>query len=518
MNRKQPFSFSRRDAFRAGGIAVAAGLLPSSGVAAELASVHEPPPSVYTRLGVRPFINLKAAYTIDGGLLTLPEVKQAMEDASFYSVNLDELMAKVGPRLGQLFGAEYGIVSAGGAASLTLATAACVTGGNTERIQFLPHPEKAGLKNEVVMPRASRNEYDHAIRAVGVTIINVDSADEFRAALGPKTAMVAVLGSSQGSIPLAQMVADAHRAGVPVLVDASPEVPLLPNPYVSQGVDIIGYSGGKYLAGPQCSGIVIGRKDLVQAAWANNSPHHGLNRTMKVGKEEIMGLLAAVETFFSRRNYKQEVVLWSGWLSHIADRLSDTPGVTTQLLPPPGVNPHPVLNIEWDPAKIPVTADELHQMFLEGEPRLMTHAEGEGHSFIVRAAGMKPGDEHRAGERIREVLLEGSRKPKRPLAAPVANIAGKWNVEIQYYSGVSHHSFELQTAGNRVTGSHAGEFVKGQIHGTVDGSKIVLRSQLPFDSIKLPFLFNGSVDGKSMSGDIDLDEHGSAKWRAARQG
>lgn len=497
---------------------MAATFLRPDAVARDLTtSGKEASAAVYTRLGVRPFINLKAAYTIDGGLLTLPEVKQAMEDASFYSVNLDELMAKVGPRLGKLFGAEYGIVSAGGAASLTLATAACVTGGNTERIQFLPHPEKAGLKHEVIMPRASRNEYDHAIRAVGVTMVNVVTLEDFRAALGPKTAMVAVLGSAQGSIPLSQMVAEAHRAGVPVLVDASPEVPLLPNPYIAAGVDLVGYSGGKYLAGPQCSGVVIGRKDLVQAAWTNNSPHHGLNRSMKVGKEEVMGLLAAVETFFAKRNYAQEIVTWNSWLTTIAERVADVPGVKTKLLPPPGVNPHPVLNIEWDPDKTPINADELHQMLLDGEPRLMTHAEGEGHSFIVRAAGMKPGDDRRAGERIRATLLEASKKTKRSQPA-AANVAGSWNVEIEYYHCVANHKFQLNMTGSRVTGSHAGEYVQGAIHGTVDGNKVALRSELPFDSIKLPFVFTGTIDGAaSMSGEVDLDEHGSAKWRAVRQ-
>ena len=518
MKRKRWTSLSRRELFQEGGLGLAAaGLLSSSIVPAYAdALAKEPLPTVYTRIGIHPFINLKAAYTIDGGLLTLPEVKQAMEEASYYSVNLDELMAKVGERLGQLFGAEFGIVSAGGAASLTLATAACVTGGNTERIQFLPHPELAGLKSEVIMPRASRNEYDHAIRAVGVKIINIESREEFRAALGKQTAMVAVLGSSQGKIPLEQMVADAHEKGVSVLVDASPEVPRLPNPYLSRGVDMVGYSGGKYLAGPQCSGILIGRKDLVQAAWVNCSPHHGLNRTMKVGKEEIMGLLAAVETYFQHRKYEEDVRRWNQSLSHIGEKVSQVPGIRTRLLPPPGVNPHPKLNIEWDPEKIPIDADELHQLFLEGEPRLMTHAEGEGYSFDVRAAGMKPGDEKLAADRIYAVFIEASTRKKRTLQAPVTNLGGAWNVEIQYACGSAQHRFQLDANGNGVTGTHAGEFVKGPIHGTVDGTQVALRSQLPFDSIKLPFRFRGTIESDRMAGEVDLDEHGTAKWSAQR--
>jgi seryl-tRNA(Sec) selenium transferase len=236
---------NRRDLLRAGTAGAAAGLV--RGDAKPASS------GVYRRIGVRPFINLKAAYTIDGGLLTLPEVKRAMEDASYESVNLDELMAQVGLRLGKLFGTEFGIVSSGGAGSLALATAACVAGGNTELMQFLPRVDEAGLKSEVIMPRASRNEYDHAIRAVGVRIVNVETREQFRSSLGAKTAMVCVLGSAPGTIPLDQMIADARAANVPVLVDASPEVPRRPDPYLSRGVDMVSYSGGKYLCGPQCT-------------------------------------------------------------------------------------------------------------------------------------------------------------------------------------------------------------------------------------------------------------------------
>jgi D-glucosaminate-6-phosphate ammonia-lyase len=245
----------------------------------------------------------------------------------------------------------------------------------------------------------------------------------------------------------------------------------------------------------------------VQAAWVNCSPHHGLNRTMKVGKEEIMGLLAAVETFFEKRNYHQEVALWDSWLSTISERVSKVPGIRTELLPPPGVNPHPILNVEWDPEKIPITADELHQLLLEGEPRLMTHAEGEGHSFPVRAAGMKPGDDRIVAERLYAAFIEAGKRTKRPLA----------EVEIHFYSGSASHSFRLETAGNRVEGIHAGEFRKGKIHGTVESTRVTLRSKLPFDNTQLPYLFTGRLEGQRMSGDVDLDEHGIAQWTAVRR-
>jgi L-seryl-tRNA(Ser) seleniumtransferase len=254
----------------------------------------------------------------------------------------------------------------------------------------------------------------------------------------------------------------------------------------------------------------------VQAAWFNSSPHHGLNRTMKVGKEEIMGALAAVETFFERRNYAQERRQWEAWLSHIGQRISELGGIRTQLLPPPGVNPHPVLNIEWDTAKYPVTAGELHRLFLQGEPRLMTHAEGEGNAFIVRAAGMKPGDEKLVAERMYAVFAATAGKPRAAPAPPAADIAGSWTVEIRFLAATARHRFQLETAGSRVSGSHTGQFVTAKLRGTVDGAQVTLRSELPFDSIQLPYNFRGRIEHGRMSGELDLEEHGTAAWSAVR--
>src|SRR6266542_1764321 len=171
---------SRRDLFRTGALAGAAGLAGAS--AAGPAKTNGDDPSIYTRIGVRPFINLTATYTINGGTLTLPEVKEAMDEASRFSVNIDELMDKVGARIAQLLGAEAAMVSSGCAAALAHATAGCIAGADPEKMQQLPN--LTGLKDEVIMPRQSRNVYDHAIRTVGVKIVNVDTREEFLAALG----------------------------------------------------------------------------------------------------------------------------------------------------------------------------------------------------------------------------------------------------------------------------------------------------------------------------------------------
>src|SRR5687767_3791660 len=293
MNRKSVSNLNRREVLRAAGIATAAGL---TGRGAALADADTPPSTngsnPYTKIGVRSFINLTATYTINGGTLTLPEVKKAMEEASHFSVNLDELMEKAGARLAELLGSEAGMVTSGAAAALTHATAACVAGADPEIMQQLP--DLTGLKNEVIMPKQSRNQYDHAIRTVGVQMIEVDSQQEFHKALGRRTAMIAVLGTgeSKGKIRLEEMAEAGRKHGIPILVDAAAELPLKPNPYLSRGADLVAYSGGKILRGPQCAGLLLGRKDLIKAAWVNSAPHHAFGRMMKVGKEEVMGMLA----------------------------------------------------------------------------------------------------------------------------------------------------------------------------------------------------------------------------------
>jgi D-glucosaminate-6-phosphate ammonia-lyase len=279
---------------------------------------------------------------------------------------------------------------------------------------------------------------------------------------------------------------------------------------------MVAISGGKYLAGPQCSGILLGRRDLVQAAWACSAPHHGLCRTMKVGKEEIMGLFAAVETFVHDRSYPKELELWNSWLTAIRESVVTVPGVRATLHPPESPNPHPYLLIEWSPDDIPITGGELNQRLLAGNPRIMTLAGGDTYSFRARAGGMKPGDDKLVAARFQEVFSEARRGKKKTLARPVEDVSGKWDVEIKFFASSARHTFELQADGNRVRGTHRGEYKRSDLAGSVDGPNVRLRSQLPCDGFTLPYLFTGSVSQGRMSGELDLDELGHATWSARR--
>jgi L-seryl-tRNA(Ser) seleniumtransferase len=520
-NSKERGAWTRRDIVRVGSLATAGMIGGIERPAAAAAAPSTPPAAdasaeVYTRIGVRPFINLTGTLTINGGCLTLPEVREASGRAALHAVDLDELMEKVGARIAELLGSEGAIVTSGAAAALTGATAACVAGADPELIQQLP--DLTGLKDEVIIPRESRNVYDHAFRTLGVRMVEVDSMDAFNAALGHRTAMVAVLGSGEarGAVRLEQIAAAAKAAGVPVVVDAAAELPVKPNTYLARGADLVAYSGGKTLRGPQCAGLLLGRKDLVWAAFMNGAPHHAFGRMMKVEKEEIMGMLAAVEAFASRgmdADYRR----WKAYLQEISDQVTKVPGVTTRMQEPGGTSPFPTLMLDWDPERVGITAGEVNDQLLAGEPRIMTHGEGEGHSFLLRPPSLREGDAPLAARRIAEVLRRAPKGAgKKAPAAPAFDISGRWDVDVKYSRGSARHRLTLVANGNRIDGTHLGRRLEGVLSGTVDGNQIRMRSSLPIQGTRLSYRFDGTVNGKTMEGKVDLAEYGSAQWTARR--
>ena len=270
-----PGSVNRRQLFRQGSLIAAAGTIPPAiAKAVPKPSVTDSTGEIFREIGVHPLINAKGTFTIISGSQTLPSVKQAMDQASRAFVQMDELMDGVGTRLAELTGAPWGIVTAGCCAALTHSTAACVAGTNPERMQRLP--DLAGMKNEVIIPEYSRNVYDHAIRMVGTKIITVNSKEELLDAFNAQTAMVYILAGPGDDGPLGtefvSEVAKSHN--VPVIVDAAAEVLTIPNVHLQRGATAVAYSGGKCIRGPQAAGLLLGDKNLLQAAWANSAPHH----------------------------------------------------------------------------------------------------------------------------------------------------------------------------------------------------------------------------------------------------
>jgi seryl-tRNA(Sec) selenium transferase len=484
---------------------------------------------IYQSIGVDPVINCRGTFTIIGASVELPEVRAAMEAAAVHYVQLDELADAVGRRLAELTGAEWGMVSSGCAAGLKHVTAACVAGGNPEKL--LRIPDLSGMdKTEVVAPRSARSAYDHAIRNIGVKMINVNTREEMEQALSPRTAMIYMsAGSTMSPGPLSlQSVAElAKPRGIPILVDAAAEVLTIPNVHLERGATVVAYSGGKAICGPQCAGLLLGRKDLLMSAWQASSPHHGPGRDNKVGREETLGMLAAVEAWV-KRDHKAEWSKWLGYLDTIAKRVSQVEGVRTAVREPAGLsNRSPSLIISWNPEQLHITGEEVAEEVARNKPRIALGAGGGGGrgaanapepgttSISITSWMMQPGDDKVVAERLHGLLAQ-KRSPKPPLAAPAANISGRWDVDIEFFSSKSQHTLILEQEGNQLRGSHKGDFSVRDIFGTIEGNQIKLRSteRIPGDSIT--FIFSGNVAGDSISGPIHMGEYLNAKFTAKR--
>jgi len=528
-------SVSRRELFRVASVFGAGSLLPGRRIeSAEAAAMLPAPPGdpgFYQSIGVRPIINCRGTFTIIGGSIELPEVRAAKSAANQQYVQLDELMDGVGKRLAELTGAEWGMVSAGCAAAMSHATAACVAGGNPDLHVRIPN--LAGFaKDEVIVPARSRNVYDAAIRAVGVKIIEVETPEALQLAIGPKTAMIYIFAGPQhdsGPMSTPAICGIAKPYNVPVLVDAAAEILTIPNVHLQRGATLVAYSGGKYIRGPQSAGLLLGRKDLVKAAWVHSAPHHGYARSMKVGREEMIGMLVAVENWVKRDHAAE----WNEWIARcesIAARVSKIAGVTASVQREPHEdlsNRSPQLTVRWSTARLGVTGADVADILYKGEPRITLTAmrpggpaqDANGDTGIsIVSAMMAPGDDKIVAERLGDVL-SGSHTlgPAETPAAAVTDVSGKWEIEIQFAAGRTTHRLHLQQIGNRLEGIHQGDFLTRDISGTINGDAVLLASSVTErHGDALTYRFSGKAAGDTMSGSLDLGEYLAAAWSARR--
>ncbi len=447
-----------------------------------------------------------------------------MDDASRAYVQMDELMDGVGRRLAELTGAEWGIVTAGCAAALTHCTSASLAGTNPERMQRLPNLE--GLKSEVVIPAYSRNVYDHAIRMLGVKIVTVHDASQLESAFNERTAMAYILGGPQDDGPLGtRVVAEtAKRHNVPVIVDAAAEVLTIPNVHLQRGATAVAYSGGKCIRGPQAAGLLLGEKNLLQAAWANSAPHHAFGRSLKVGKEEIMGMLAAVEMWV-KRDHQAEWKMWESWLETISGWVKQIDGVTTSIHQPSAdlSNRTPSLSIQWDGERLGITGQEVSRLLLDTEPRVVlagargSRPDNMASSVSIVPYMLVPGDEKTVGERLCAVLSAPPKfqNPTPPQGEP-ATVGGQWELRIEFDRGSAIHSLFLEQQGAKLSGTHRGEFYSGDLNGTVAANTVHFRSSAPAEGTRLFYDFTGTADGDTMAGKVNLDEYGEALWKAQK--
>lgn len=518
--------FNRRQLFRRGSLlAAVATTKPSDAAVPTVAGKIQIGPDIYNSIGVRPLINCRGTFTVISGSLELPEVRGAMEAAAQHFVQLDELTDAVGKRLAELTGAEYGMVSAGCAAAIAHATTACVTGGNPDLHTRVP--DLTGFaKDEVVIPSQSRNVYDQAVRSVGVRIIEAADPAAYEAALGPRVAMVYVLagpGAENGPLTYDIIYSLAKKKNIPVLTDAAAEMLSIPNVHLQKGATLVAYSGGKAIRGPQCAGLLLGRKDLIRAAWVASAPHHGHGRTMKVGKEEIVGMLAAVEMWV-KRDHEAEDKMWTSWMENIGARVSKLAGVTATVRQPRGLDNHtPGLSISWDPAKYGITGAEMASLLDSTEPRIVLTGGGRNGgngqtSISIAAHMMSPGDDRVVGDRIHQVL--STPRPAKPLEAskpPAGDLTGRWDVHIEFAAGHGDHVLHIRQEGNQLAGTHQGEFIARDFSGSISGDQVRIASSVGENhGAAMSYRFEGKLDGDTIAGNLDLGEYLGARWTAKR--
>ncbi|MFD3525068.1 aminotransferase class V-fold PLP-dependent enzyme [Streptomyces sp. NPDC058653] len=480
---------------------------------------------VYGRIGVRPLINARGTYTIISGSLMLPAVRDAMDAAARQYVHLDELADAVGRRLAKITKAEHSLVASGCHAALTHATTACVAGGNPDLHVRLP--DLTGFeKTEVIIPAHSRNVYENAVSAVGVKVVEVSTPDELEQAIGPQTALIYIMAGprvDESELPTDVIAAIAGPKGVPVLVDAAAEILTIPNVHLERGADLVAYSGGKAIRGPQSAGLLLGREDLVRAAWVSSAPHHGIGRGYKVGKEEAMGMLAAVEMWV-QRDHDAEFERWESWLRSISRRVSAIGSVKTRVTQPDSLsNRTPSLTITWNEKRLGVSGRTVTDTLYEAEPRIALNASaGEDPTrtgVSITPYMLQPGEEKIIADALVRILTDPPKPPAAPLP-PSVDATGTWTLEIEYLAGSSSaHRLELTQDGAGITGTHTGEYVSRKATGSVSGKTVTVRSTLSESSgDALDFTFTGTLKGDSMSGDLNMGEYLKATWKAERGG
>ena len=413
---------SRRRLLESGSLLpILSGLAPSwvFGSAKSRAAVSGPggsaAPNIYERLGVRTHINAKGTYTYLTGSLLPPEVAQAMEEAAEHYVVLEELQRAAGERIARLLGVDAACVTSGAAGAMTLGVAACITGSDPEKIKRLP--DTTGMKNEVIIQKKHRYAFDHAIRNVGVRLVEVETEEDLEQCINEKTAMLHFLNEAQnkGQIGLQKWVEAGKRHKIPTFNDAAADVPPVSHlsDYNKMGFDLVCFSGGKGLRGPQCAGLLLGRKDLIEAALLNNNPSEDtIGRPLKVGKEEIVGMYVALERYL-KIDHEAEWKDWESRLDTIDKAVSAVPGVHTGRFVPEIANHVPHLYLQWDEKAMGITQAECLKQLEAGDPSIVClGGEDYRYGLAVTPFMMKPGEENVVGQRIAELLQAAQARSK----------------------------------------------------------------------------------------------------------
>jgi len=477
---------------------------------------------------VRPFINCCGIRTLFGGGRSHPKVREAMAAVGDSLVDMNEMMDAAGARLGELTVAEWGAVTSGGAAGLLLATLACVVGNDPVRILRLPRIEDA--PNRIVIPHDQRFAYDAAMRMPGTEIVEVSDIASLNAALADNAAMVSVLGrvANKSAIPFEEIVKAARAHGVPIMVDAASERLQSPEPWLARGADLVVYSGGKYLRGPQNSGLLLGRKSLVEAAIRNSAPHHGFARPMKVPREIIVGMIAAVEASLVGYDLADDLKRWAGDLDSLASVFEGHNAFTCSVIEPRGASPVPRIRITWERGSSAMTGADLRATLLAADRRiLLDDITATENSVTVDPFNLLPGEAEIVGAAILSAVRSAT--PAAPAAETgvPADIGGKWVVDVSFLHGTRSHSVHFEQSNAVLSGSQTSPAFSGPVTGEVTGSTVRFIFTARVGSLTARYEFSGTVENGRMHGEVRLgasngdnhgivnfSQYGSGQWSA----
>jgi len=366
----------------------------------------------FKELGVRTFINAAGTYTLLGASLPLPEVVEAMSYAAKQFVDINELQGAVGERIAELVGCEAAMVTSGAAAALTLGTAACLTGSNPDFIRQIP--DLTDLKSEVIIQRSHRFLYDHAIRNCGVRFVEVETVAELDKAITDRTAMMLYFNDNEpkGQIHAVEFVALGKKYGIPTFNDAAADLPPTENlsKYTKMGFDLVTFSGGKGMRGPQNAGLLLGRRDLIQAAKLNAPPNgDSIGRGFKVSREALLGMLVALEMYL-KRDEEAERKEWERRIKLLADSMGNMPGVKVETFTPPIANHVPHLRLTWNKAELNFSAEDIREKLRDGSlsieavPTYSYEPPNVGEEIRFGVWMMQPGEAEIVARRLREVF------------------------------------------------------------------------------------------------------------------
>lgn len=395
---------------RLASLPVIGGLLGSSIPIQSVASASIPPKqNLFKELGIRPLINARGTMTFLSGSLMEPEVLAAINATAHDFANMHEVEDKVGERIAEMLECEAAMVTSGAACALTIGTAAAITGMDMGKIRQIPN--LPGPQPEVIIQKVHRYVFDQAVRSAGVKLIEVETSEEMEKAINERTVMSLFFNGAvdwygiEDSINHEDFVAISKRNNIPSFIDAAADVPPVENlfKYQKMGFDMVTFSGGKMIRGPQSAGLLFGRKDLIEAAKLNFSPHESpIGRSMKVNKEEIFGMYAALKHYLEK-DHEKEWQEWQSRVDRIATKVETVDGVKGETHIPEGrANVFPGLNISWDQNKVKITPEEVVEALREGKPSIETSA-GE-HELRIAVVTLQPEHVDIVARRIKEVL------------------------------------------------------------------------------------------------------------------